>query len=88
MGLFGFGLGVFHTRKGLRKLKLLRLEVTLQGLELLAELLELLLTSPTLAFCFSRSMRSRAALSSASDSAFFRAATLVVAPIKNHDAFC
>ena len=43
LGLFGFGLGVFHTRKGLRKLRLLRLVVTLQGLELLAELLELLL---------------------------------------------
>ena len=43
LGLFGLGLGVFHTRKGLRMLRLLRLEVTLQGLELLAELLELLL---------------------------------------------
>ena len=43
LGLFGFGLGVFHAQKGLRKFRLLRLEVTLQGLELLAELLELLL---------------------------------------------
>ena len=43
LGLFGFGLGVLHAQKGLRKFRLLRLEVTLQGLELLAELLELLL---------------------------------------------
>ena len=43
LGLLGFGLGVFHAQKGLRKLILFRLEVTLQGLELLAELLELLL---------------------------------------------
>ena len=41
--LFGFGLGVFHTRKGLRKLSLFHLKIMLQGLELLAELLELLL---------------------------------------------
>ena len=43
LSLLGFGLGVFHAQKGLRKLRLLRLEVTLQGLELIAELLELLL---------------------------------------------
>ena len=41
--LFGFGLGVFHTRKGLRKLSLFHLKIMLQGLELLAELLELFL---------------------------------------------
>ena len=41
--LFGFGLGVFHTRKGLHKLSLFHLKIMLQGLELLVELLELLL---------------------------------------------
>ena len=41
--LLGFGLGVFHALKGLCKLRLSRLEVTLQGLKLLANLLELLL---------------------------------------------
>ena len=80
-GLLGFGLGVSRALEGLRKLGLLRLEVTLQGLELPVELLELLLTSPTLAFCFLHSIRSMAALSSASDSAFFRDATSIVAPI-------
>ena len=43
LGFFGFGLGTFHAYKGLRKFRLLRLVVTLQGLELPAELLELLL---------------------------------------------
>ena len=78
LGLLGFGLGVFHALKGLCKLRLLHLEVTLQGLKLLAELLELLLylAHPSiLLFMLS-------ALSSASDSTFFRAATSVVAPIK------
>ena len=42
-GLLGFGLGVLRALEGLRKLRLLRLEVMLQGLELLAELLDLLL---------------------------------------------
>ena len=88
LGLLGFSPGVFHALKGIRKLRLFRLEVTLQGLELLAELLELLLYVAHPRSCFSRSIRSVAALSSASDSAFFRAATSVVAPIKNHDAFC
>ena len=43
LGLFGFGLGVFHAQKGLRKFRLLRLEVTLQGFKLFSEVLELLL---------------------------------------------
>ena len=43
LGLLGLGPGVFRALKGLRKLTLFRLEVTLQGLKLLAELLELLL---------------------------------------------
>ena len=43
LGLLGFCLGVFHDLEGLCKLRLLRLEVMLQGLEFLAELLELLL---------------------------------------------
>ena len=80
--LLGFGLGVFRTLKGLGKLRLLRLEVMLQGLELLAELLELLLYLSHRASCFSRSVRFVATLSLASDSAFFRAATSVLAPIK------
>ena len=42
-GLLGFGLGVGRTLEGLRKLRRLRLEVMLQGVEILAELLELLL---------------------------------------------
>ena len=42
LGLLGFGLGVFRALEGLHKLRLLRLEVMLQGLKLLAELLELL----------------------------------------------
>ena len=42
-GLLSFGLGVLHALEGLRKLGLLRLEVTLQGLEFFAEVLELLL---------------------------------------------
>ena len=46
LGLLGFGPGIFHALKGLRKLRLFRLKVTLQGLELLAELLELLLYLP------------------------------------------
>ena len=43
LGLLGFGLGVFRALEDLCKLRLLCLEVTLQGLELLAKLLELLL---------------------------------------------
>ena len=43
LGLFGFGLGVGHALEGLCKLRRLRLVVMLQGAELLAELLELLL---------------------------------------------
>ena len=39
----GFGLGIFCTLEGFGKLGRLCLEVMLQGLELLAELLELLL---------------------------------------------
>ena len=46
--LLGFGLGVSHALEGLHKLRLLRLEVMLQGLEFLAELLELLLYLPHL----------------------------------------
>ena len=51
-GLLGFGLGVSRTLEGLRKLGLLRLEVTLQGLEFFAEVLELLLhlINPSLLF--------------------------------------
>ena len=45
-GLLGFGLGVFRALKVFDKLGPLRLEVMLQGLELLAELLELLLYLP------------------------------------------
>ena len=39
----GFGLGVLHALEGLRKLRLLHLGVTLQGLEFFDEVLELLL---------------------------------------------
>ena len=42
-GLLGFGLGICRSLKGFGKLGRLRLEVMLQGLELPAELLELLL---------------------------------------------
>ena len=42
-GLLGFGLGVLHALEGLRGLGLLRLGVTLQGLEFFDEVLELLL---------------------------------------------
>ena len=52
--LVGFGLGVSHTRKGLRKPGLFHLKIMLHGLELLAELLELLLYlahSSILLFC-------------------------------------
>ena len=42
-GLLGFGLGVLCALDGLRKLELLRLGVTLQGLEFFDEVLELLL---------------------------------------------
>ena len=42
-GLLGFGLSVGRALEGLRKLRRLRLVVTIQGVELLAELLELLL---------------------------------------------
>ena len=45
-GLLGFGLGIFCALEGFGKLGRLRLEVMLQGLELLAELLELLLYLP------------------------------------------
>ena len=41
--LLSFVLGVFHTHKGLRKLGLFHLKIMLQGLELFAEILELLL---------------------------------------------
>ena len=41
--LLGFGLGVLRALEGLRKLGLLRLGVTLQGLEFFDEVLELLL---------------------------------------------
>ena len=43
LGLFGFDLGVFYSCKGLRKLGLFCFKLMLRGLELLAELLELLL---------------------------------------------
>ena len=82
-GLLGFALGILCVLEGLRKLGPLRLRVTLQGLVFLDEILELLLVSPTRASCFSSSMRSLTALSSASDSTFFKAATSVVAPIKS-----
>ena len=51
-GLLGFGLGVLHALEGLRKLRLLRLGVTLQGLEFFDEVLELLLdlVNPSLLF--------------------------------------
>ena len=39
----GFGLGIFYTSKGLRKLGLFHLKLMIHGLELLVELLELLL---------------------------------------------
>ena len=42
-GLVGFGLGIFCVLKGLRKLRPLRLIVTLQGLVFFDEILELLL---------------------------------------------
>ena len=42
-GLLGFGSGISHALEGLRKLGLLRLRVTLQGLVFLDEILELLL---------------------------------------------
>ena len=42
-GLVGFGLGIFCILKGLRKLRPLRLRVTLQGLVFFDEILELLL---------------------------------------------
>ena len=41
--LLGLGLGTLHALEGLRKLGLLRLEVTLQGLIFFDEVLELLL---------------------------------------------
>ena len=81
-GLLGFCLVLFRALEGLCKLRILRLEVMLQGLEFLAELLELLLYLAHPSIFFSPSVRSVAALSSASDSAFFRATTSVVAPIK------
>ena len=51
-GLLGFGLGVLHALEGLRKLGLLRLGVTLQGLEFFDEVLGLLLDliNPSLLF--------------------------------------
>ena len=42
-GLLGLGLGVLHALEGLRKLGLLRLRVTLQGLVFSDEILDLLL---------------------------------------------
>ena len=42
-GLLGFSLGIFCALEGFGKLERLCLEVMLQGLEILAELLELLL---------------------------------------------
>ena len=45
-GFLGFGLGIFRALKGFGKLGCLRLEVMLQGLELLAELLEIFLYLP------------------------------------------
>ena len=42
-GLLGFGLGILCVLEGLRKLRPLRLRVTLQGLVFLDKLLELLL---------------------------------------------
>ena len=78
-GLLGFGLGTLCTLKGRGKLGLSRLRVKLQGLVFLLRASSSCCTSPTRASCFSRSMRSLAALSSASDSAFFRVATSIVA---------
>ena len=81
----GFSLGAPGAFERLLKLGLSLPRVKLQGLVFLGESLELLLHLAHWASCFSRSMRSLAALSSASDSAFFRAATSVLAPIKIHD---
>ena len=51
-GLLGFDLGVLRALAGLRKLRLLRLGVTLQGIEFFDEILELLLDliNPSLLF--------------------------------------
>ena len=51
-GLLGLGLGVMRALEGLRKLGLLHLGVTLQGLEFFDEVLELLLDliNPSLLF--------------------------------------
>ena len=85
-GLLGFGFGISRALEGLSKLGLLSLRFTLQGLIFLDEILELLLDLADPASCFSHAACSMAALSSALASAFLRAATSVVAPIKVHDA--
>ena len=51
-GLLGFDPGVLHALTGLRKLRLLRLGVTLQGLEFFDEILELLLDLINLSLLF------------------------------------
>ena len=60
-GLLGFGLGVCRALEGLGKLRLLHLEVTLQGLEFFTEVPELLLylINPSLLFLTLRALLGR-----------------------------
>ena len=73
----GFGLGAPDAFKRLRELGLSRLRVKLQDSCFLARASSSCCTSPTRASCYSRSMRSLA-----SDNAFLRVSTSVVAPDK------
>ena len=79
----GFGLGAPGAFKRLPELGLSRvLESSSKDSCFLARASSSCCTSPTRASCFSRSMRSLAALSSSSDNAFLRVSTSVVAPDK------
>ena len=79
-GLLGFGLSGLGTLKSQGKLGLSSLRVTLQTLVFSTRAWSSCRTSATRASCFSRSVRSKAALFSALETASFRVATSAVAP--------
>ena len=81
-GLFGFGLGTFLRSRGLRQAQTPASWSQAPMPRASPRAWSSCCTSPTRASCFSHSVRSLAALSSALVSACFRVATSVVAPGK------
>ena len=83
----GFGLGVFYICKGLRKLGLFCFKLPLRRLELLAELLELFLYLAHSGLLLFALLEFQGCFGSASDNAFLRDATSVVASVTKSRCF-